>query len=198
MEPDPKIQQIASSWVEQYSDYLYSYAISRTFRKEIAEDLVQDTFLSAIRSYSGFEGKSSIQTWLVSILKNKIVDHFRKASNTREKMIIDQNWEEDGYEYPFRNEEPYQGHWKKGRYPGGHGADILSIMENEEFREILEICLSLLPPKWAAAFALKVMEELESEKVCKELDISASNLWVILHRSRLKLRECLEKRWVEQ
>jgi RNA polymerase sigma-70 factor (ECF subfamily) len=183
-------------WTEKYGDILFSYAMSRIYRRELAEDLVQETFLSALRSKESFKGESKEQTWLISILKNKIIDHYRKAGSSREKMILDQNWEYSGEESPFQQEGPFKGHWKKEAAPGRSGFSMEDMIEKEEFQRILELCVGLLPEKWAAAFTLKIMEECESTEICKDLDISSSNLWVILHRARLKVRECLEKKWM--
>lgn len=181
-----------TQWTELYGDYLYNFAFMKVYRKEIAEDLVQETFLSALKARENFKGQSTEQTWLTSILKNKIIDHYRKVSTSREKMIIDKNWEVTGDDSPFRQSEPFKGHWKEKPT----GFSIEQIIENREFQKILELCLSLLPEKWAAAFSLKIMEECESDEICKDLSITPSNLWVILHRARLKIRECLEKRWI--
>ena len=181
-----------SLWTELYGDYLYNFAFSRLFRKEIAEDLVQETFLSALKARKNFKGQSTEQTWLISILKNKIIDHFRKVSNTREKMILDNQWEISGQDSPFRQEAPFKGHWKNK----DQSFSIEMLIEREEFQTILEDCIKRLPVKWANAFVLKIVEEAESDSVCKDLNISPSNLWVILHRARLKMRDCLEKKWM--
>lgn len=194
MDNNKNIISDPSGWTDKYGDYLYSYAFAKIYRKELAEDLVQETFLSALRTKNNFKGLSTERTWLTSILKNKIIDHYRKASHTREKMLIDQNWEISSEQSPFNQEGPFKGHWKEGKGPSG--ADIEQMIEAKEFQIILEQCLAKLPEKWASAFALKLMEECESDEICKDLNISASNLWVILHRARIKIRECLEKKWI--
>lgn len=187
-----------SLWTEKYGDYLFSYAMSRVFQRELSEDLVQETFLSALKSKEKFKGESKEKTWLTSILKNKIIDHYRKAGTSREKMIIDKNWEVGGENLPFQQEGPFKGHWKKDAAPGKSGFNIEEMIERDEFQKILELCISFLPQKWAAAFTLKIIEECESEEICKELEITSSNLWVLLHRARLKIRQCLEKKWMEK
>ena len=175
-----------SQWVEQHGDYLFNYCLKRVYSREIAEDLTQETFLAAYRSKDSFEGKSSERTWLVSILKRKIVDFYRKKAVQKEDPEVN-------FELPF-----YQsGRWNPGRVPGNWKKEEKSL-ETKEFYDILAYCLSLLPEKWQSTFSLKVMEEISSEKICKELNISKSNLWVILHRARLKLRECLEENWFEK
>lgn len=181
-------------WVDKYGDYLFGFAMSRVFHNELAEDFVQETFLSALQSRKNFKGNSSELTWLSSILKNKIIDHFRKAGTTREKQILDKNWEIRGEASPFQQEGPFKGHWKAGQVSTEW--EIEKAIHSSEFQEILELCLAQLPPNWAAAFTLKIMEECKSEDICKDLKISSSNLWVILHRARLKIRECLEKKWI--
>ncbi|MBN2347765.1 MAG: sigma-70 family RNA polymerase sigma factor [Bacteroidales bacterium] len=179
-------------WVEKYSDYLYNYAITRIYDKETAHDLVQDTFLAGLAAMKEFKGESSEKTWLISILKRKIIDYYRKASRKREKNIIDHDAH---YKLPFVDEGKNKGHWLTDRAPQNWSESVIGKMENEELQKIIDLCVSLLPKKWAAIFTLKIMEEISSEKICKELDISSSNFWVILHRARLKLRECIEDKW---
>ena len=178
------------SWVENYGDYLYTYAYYRVSSAEKAEDLVQETFLSALKSQDKFKGKSSEKTWLVSILKRKIVDHYRKQSRSKE----DVQGKED---FPFIKEGPKKGKWLSDRAPSDWEEKGLMEIDKEEFYRILEFCMSLLPSKWKSVFYLKTMEELESNKICKEIGISSSNLWVILHRARLRLRECFERNWLD-
>ena len=184
--------------VQRYKDRLHNFLYRYTHNHQDCEDLVQETFLSALKSRSDFKGESQERTWLTSILKNKIIDYFRKAGTSREKMIIDNNWESSGDDPPFQKEGPFKGSWKKDHAPGSFGPSIESIIEKEEFQKILELCLSALPEKWAAAFTLKIMEECESAEICKDLNITSSNLWVILHRARVKIRECLEKKWIDK
>jgi RNA polymerase sigma-70 factor (ECF subfamily) len=179
----------AGQWVDLYSDYLFSYAVSRVYSKETAHDLVQDTFLSALKAYSSFEAKSSVRTWLVSILKNKIIDHYRKNARNVEDQIIDS---------PFRDGGDFSGHWLETRAPKGKQFDADTMVSHSEFMQVLTACLERLTPQAAAVFSLKVMEELESSEVCKEVGISSSNLWVILHRARLQMRECLETNWIKE
>jgi RNA polymerase sigma-70 factor (ECF subfamily) len=177
-------------WVEEYGDYLYTYAYYRVNSKEKAEDIVQDTFLSALKARENFKGESSEKTWLVSILKRKIVDHYRKKSRSKE--------EEDNqveYEMPFIKEGTNKGMWDPNRAPADWEDQGIHQIDREEFYKVLKLCISLLPDKWADVFRLKTLEELSSANICKELGISASNLWVILHRARHRLRECFETKW---
>ncbi|MBT4337971.1 MAG: sigma-70 family RNA polymerase sigma factor [Bacteroidetes bacterium] len=184
-----------NTWVENHGDFLFNYASGRIYNQETAEDIVQETFLSAYKARNNFKGKSSERTWLVSILKNKIIDFYRKKANNPELSDYDFELETDQDDSPFISEGAFKGHWKDGQGPGNWHLSALSKMESEEFYAVLHLCLSLLPVKWSSAFSLKFLEDLESEKVCKHLNISASNLWVIMHRARLQLRVCMDKNW---
>lgn len=184
------------NWVDEYGDILYSYALSRIYNPETAQDLVQDTFLSGLKAIENFEQRSSIKTWLISILKRKIIDFYRKKSTSHEKLTNDltKDWESDTS--PFEPEGLNKGHWKEDRVPQVWDMSGQESMEKEEFQKALIKCISFLPPKWAACFTLKVIEEIPTDEVCKEIEITSSNLWVMLHRARLQLRECMEKNWV--
>lgn len=176
-------------WVESYGDYLYNYTYFRINNKEICEDLIQETFISALKAKDSFRGESAELTWLMAILKRKVIDFFRKQYTVKEKSVSD-------YSSPFREDGMFEGHWLESKVPKEWNMDADSSLNNEEFTRILEYCLSLLPPKWRSVFMLKFMEELNSDEVCKEVGCSSSNFWVIMHRTRLKLRECMESNWL--
>ena len=178
-----------SRWIEEYGDYLYSYAYFRLSSKELAEDLVQETFLAALHSMHNFKGDSKEKTWLVAILKRKIIDHYRKKSNTAIPS-------EKNKDTPFIDEGEKKGQWDQTRVPEDWEHKNISSTDKDEFYKILDLCLSLLPEKWSCVFRWKTMEDYSSQKICKELGISSSNLWVIMHRARLRLRECFEKKMV--
>lgn len=183
-------------WVELYGDYLFNYAISRVNDKDQAYDIVQDTFLAALKAQKNFEGRSTEKTWLISILKRKIIDLYRKNSRNKEHKLLDKNFNEGREALPFEADGDNQGHWKNDKTPADWQISPDSAVENEELRDILKNCIGLLPDKWNSVFAMRVVEEMETEEVCKELDITASNLWVILHRAKHQLRECVEKNWI--
>ena len=184
-----------SNWVSLYSDYLFNYAITRIQNKDTALDLVQETFLAALKSKENFRGESSEKTWLTSILKRKIIDLYRKKLSSKEDYETYEKLHASGFESPFLREGDVEGHWSPDSLPKDWHLDDGFSIESKEFQKILENCLSRLPGKWAACFSLKVIEEEITEVVCKELGITPSNLWVILHRARLQLRDCMEKQW---
>jgi RNA polymerase sigma-70 factor (ECF subfamily) len=182
-------------WVERYGDYLFNFAVVRVNDQEKAEDLVQETFLSALKAKDNFQGKSSERTWLISILKRKIIDLYRKNYASRESSLAEFEHEISDKEF-YRDEPPFKGKWLEGRGPHSHSLLPEGMLEQEELMEIIRLCISLLPPNLASAFVMKMIDESESEEICKELGITASNLWVMLHRARLKMRQCVESKWL--
>jgi len=177
----------SSKWVALYADQLYYFANSRLRNSAVAEDLVQETFLSALKAQEKFKGNSTEKTWLYSILKNKIIDYFRKASTKNEKNILDND---EGNTDSFFHDK---GSWKNRDGFVTSKDEASRLVESKEFYAILEKCLAQLPLKTQLAFRYKHLEELNTDEVCKELEISASNYWVLLHRARLSLRDCLTK-----
>ncbi|MHC5035844.1 MAG: sigma-70 family RNA polymerase sigma factor [Planctomycetota bacterium] len=174
-------------WIEKYGDDLYRYAMFRVRNPEIAEEVVQETFLAALKGKESFSGRSSEKTWLFGILKHKIVDSIRKSTRDRKQASFDAA---EGSVDDFFDPK---NHWKSG--PASWEANPDEIVEKKEFLEVLETCLTHLPERLARAFSLREMEALESEEICKILGISATNLGVMLHRARARLRHCLEVNW---
>jgi len=180
-----------AKWIENFSDSLFSYAIVRVSDREIARDLVQETFLSALQNLASFRGDSSEKTWLFTILKNKIIDHYRKSSTDKTVSFSE-------VEGVFSLDDYFDadGEWKESAGPvnwsgGGH-----DDFHSKEFHEVLQKCLSKLTAQCRAIFTLKYLEELEFEEICKKLLVSTSNYWVIMHRAKLTLRRCIEKNWI--
>lgn len=178
-------------WVQDHGDYLFSYAISRVSSRDKAEDLVQDCLLSAFAAREKFRGGSSERTWLISILKRKIIDHYRKQSRNPESAV-------DTFHMPFHKGGEHDGGWIKDHAPSDWAISSLDGNEDEDLMRVIQYCISLLSPKMAASFTLKTLEEISTEDICKELGISESNLWVLLHRARLQLRECIESQWYKK
>ena len=173
-------------WIDNYADYMYNYAVVRVNNGDLAKDLVQDTFFAGLRSAKNFQGKSTERTWLVSILKRKIIDHYRKINSKKGQAEVRMNFYDDG-----ENE----GNWLEERVPQSWDNQSEKSIENEELKSQLESCIDALPEKYAMVFRMKTIQEFETEEICKELDITASNLWVIIHRARTQLRKCMEDNW---
>lgn len=183
---------VFEKWVNQFSDELYSWALYKTSSKETAEDLVQETFLSAFNKINTFQGKSQPKTWLFSILNNKVIDYYRlSAKTTKQTFSISEN---SGYELTDElfNET---GNWKNN--------DINPIWEQEEelldnpeFNNIMQDCMGDLPKKWKSALTSKYLIDKNADEICQELEITLSNYWQIVHRAKLLLKKCLEMKWL--
>jgi RNA polymerase sigma-70 factor (ECF subfamily) len=176
-----------SVWVDQYGDYLFRYAMLRLRDRPAAEDLVQETFLAALKNRESFAGGSSETTWLVGILKHKIADHFRRQA--RESPAEDGDLREQPDPSPFDR----SGHWESG--PADWGGNPADLFRQKEFLEQFTECLSGLSPNQANAFTLREIDGADTGEICKVLNVTETNLWVILHRARMLLRRCLETRW---
>jgi RNA polymerase sigma-70 factor (TIGR02943 family) len=183
-----------AKWVNLYSDYLYKYAYYRVNNDELAQDLVQDCFLAALNGAHSYTGAASEKTWLVSILKNKIIDHYKKASTKNESPLQLSAYDAPSYDYFFDKEA--NGHWKSVTKPKDW-ATADNNFDTKEFYKTLEKCLGQLPEKWKGVFTMTLLDDADAKLVCKEFDISSSNFWVIIHRAKLQVRACLEKNWLK-
>jgi RNA polymerase sigma-70 factor (ECF subfamily) len=180
-------------WLEQYGDFLYSVAYLRLHDRAAAEDAVQETLLAAWKSRERFAGLSSERTWLVGILKRKIVDQLRRMF--RERPLQDLSEGEDIDDVGHYPSGKWRGHWIPSEGPVDWGDNPDAILERREFWDALEQCLGALPARLSAVFVLYEMEEMPADDICRELGITPTNLWVMLHRARKRLRLCLEQRW---
>jgi RNA polymerase sigma-70 factor (TIGR02943 family) len=175
-------------WVDEHGDCLYRYALVRVRTPEAAQDLVQETFLAALRAYEKFGGRSSERSWLCSILKNKIVDYYRKLG--RETSFTDMESLSDEFSEKF-----VEGWWIHAIGPKDWRPKSDAVAHNSEFWATMRRCLGKLPEKIANVFMLREMEELSTKEICAMLSVTESNLGVMLHRARMALRECLEMNW---
>ena len=179
------------NWVKAHADYLYSYTLSRLNDEEQAKDLVQETFLAALQKVDRFEGKSSERTWLTAILKNKIIDVYRKKSSGLAN-ITEQKAEEE--QKDFFEEDT--GHWTQAHQPLPFGIEDHEPLRGKEFNHILQLCMQKLPVLWMSVFTMKHLDDATTEFICSELRVTQANFWVIIHRAKLSLRACLQKNWI--
>lgn len=177
----------ATTWVKEYGDMLYRFAYVRVNDRIVAEDLVQDTFVSALKGYDSFEQRSSEKSWLFSILKHKIIDYYRAKGRNQ----VDTIESEDVIDSLFDN----SGHWKSDVPFVSWKTTPEEDFQNDEFRGILQKCVAHLSDVQKKVFSFRDLDGLSGEDICKLLDISSSNLWVITHRARHALRDCLTKNW---
>ena len=187
-----------SKWLLLYGDYLFSVAMMKVNDSHLAEDLLQETFLSAIKAASAFKGESSEKTWLTRILLNKITDHYRKKSVLKEAQEYLTQSEQSFTQHFFESEDNAIPHWLDDTYPKDWGAGADASINRQEFENILHGCIKKMPEKLSVVFLAKYMEEESSENICKDFDLSPSNYWVIIHRAKVLMRGCLEKNWFQK
>jgi RNA polymerase sigma-70 factor (ECF subfamily) len=169
--------------------YLLRVAQLQLRDPDLAEDVVQETLLAALAAQAGFTGKSSVKTWLTGILKHKIVDAIRqKQRQPVFEASFDEETDLDEFDPLFKD----NGSWDAKPADWGDPENALS---RQQFFEVMQTCLEKLPPNTARAFTMREVMELDSEEICKELAITPNNLWVILYRARMALRQCLEQNW---
>lgn len=175
-----------NEWVQRYGNLLYRYALARVRRGEVAEELVQETLLSAWRARKSFKEHASEKTWLIAILKRKIIDWIRVAvrSRSRTESQPDDRLDQMFHGGQWRN-KPSE--WEQGTPESG--------LQRAEFWNVVHGCTSKLPPRLREVFVLWHLDEQSSENVCESLDVTPSNLWVLLHRARLRLWGCLHRNW---
>lgn len=166
---------------------LMRFAVLQLRDEQSAEDVVQDTMLAALQGREKFSGRAQLKTWLVSILKNKIVDCIRKRSRETPLPEVSDSESED-FDALFQAD----GHWLEA--PSSWGNPEASLQQSC-FYDVLELCMQALPENLARVFTMREILEMETEEICKELAISTSNCWVVLYRARMRLRECLQLRW---
>jgi RNA polymerase sigma-70 factor (TIGR02943 family) len=178
-------------WVDEHGDVLYRYALERVRKPEVAQDLVQETLLVAVRTQERFRGGSTVRSWLCGILKHKICDYYRKRG--RETSFTDLEFLADECAERFVPE----GYWVHMNGPKEWRPEPDEVMHRDEFWKMMRDCLSKLPERIATVFVMREMDEVESKEICAVLSISDSNLWVMLYRARMALRECLAMNWFE-
>lgn len=180
---------LIETWVDEHADYLFRYALPRLRDRHTVEEVLQETFLSALKSVDKFRGDSSPRTWLVGLLRRKIADHYRKRYREGEGESIETT-------------DPMIDAWfdEKGSWivqPKKCELDPGQLQEHADFWTVLQSCLQALPERLADAFTLRVVDDRKPDEVCKVLSITPTNLWVALHRARARLRTCLEVNWFE-
>ena len=176
-------------WVQLHADYLFNYTIMRVNNHDLAKDLVQETFFSGVKGQNNFRGQASERTWLVSILKRKIIDYYRKINSAKGKKEVRMSFYEEGRK---------KGSWLEESVPQSWDNEAEKKIENDELKKTLNDCISELPEKHKMVFLLKTVQEYETKEICNELGITSSNLWVIIHRARLQLRKCIEENWFKK
>lgn len=176
-----------AGWVEAHGDALYRFALSRLGNPTAAEDLVQDTFIAALQARDAFTGASTERTWMIGILRHKLIDQLRRRCR---ELPLPADAEGDAVVDAMFHPG---GHWR--RPPGAGDVDAAALADDREFWEVFARCRAALPARQAALFSLRTLEDVAPEQLCQDFGVSATNLWVLLHRARTRLRACLEEHW---
>jgi len=179
------------NWFNLYADELFGWAFHKTSSKEMAEDLVQDTFLSAVKGLKNFKSNSQPKTWLFAILNNKIIDYYRKRAKSAaiESKAVElksikqtdsffdshQNWITTGNEVAWEEE--------------------VHLLDDKEFNKTLDHCVNELPENWRLAVVSKYLSDKTTDQICQEMGVTLSNYWQIVHRAKLLLKKCIDHNW---
>jgi len=180
------------NWIAQHGDFLFRFAMLKLRDEHLAEDAVQETLLAALQGQQSFAGDSAERTWLVGILKHKVVDLIRKKVREPTLVNVDEEMEfgeDEVTDAMFDN----TGHWVTPCQDWGSPDKVL---EQKRFWAILNECLKRLPPQLAMLYSLREISGMETEDICKDLNITPTNSWVMLHRARLGLKQCFELTWL--
>ena len=173
----------ADSWLTEHGDYLFRMARRQLHSDELAEDAVQETLLAALAAQARYAGDATPRTWLTGILKHKIIDLIRRQM--REVDIPRDTDGEEAVDSLFKQD----GHWAEPLRPWGNPD---TEAELSQLRRALDACADRLKPTMAQVFSLREVAGMETADICKELGITPTNCWVLLHRARLFMRHCLE------
>jgi RNA polymerase sigma-70 factor (ECF subfamily) len=172
--------------------YLLKFARLQLRDAAWAEDVVSETLLAALAKPQAFAARSQLRTWLVGILKHKIVDVLRAR---KREVTLDSGADDDSADPLEHMAFKADGHFAERPADWGNPEQDLS---SRQFMAILEACAEKLPAVQGRLFLMREWLELSSEEICKELGLTPTNLYVQLHRARLRLRECLELNWFQQ
>ncbi len=179
-------QLYPDTWVDAYADYLFNYAVARVSDAEIAKDLVQETFFAGLKSAKNFKGDAAERTWLIAILKRKVIDHYRKINSNKGKAEVRMS---------YSSSSDSEGDWLEEQVADPFSTPENNDMENEELGLAIQSCIGKLPKKQAQVFKMKTIQGVSTEDICNELGINPSNLWVMIHRARTALMGCLNENW---
>jgi len=189
MSDEQKSEADPAVWLKDHGDHLYGYAMYRLRDKHMAEDMVQETLLSAWKAYGKFEGRSSIKTWLTTILHNKIVDFVRKAA--RQRLVFSG----EDLDNELSGEFSETGHINAEFGAKQWASRPDDMAQKGDFWRVLQSCIDHLPTVTAEVFRMREIDGLSTEEICELKGIGKNNFWVILHRARKGLRACMESNW---
>lgn len=182
------LPQISILELETHRQCLFRYALRQLRNEDHAQDCVQDTLLAALQSPQHFSGNSSVRTWLVGILKHKIIDHFRRVAREQPLELDEEEMSLEDLDGLFKED----GHFMMSPL---HWSNPEQALSQRKFFEVLEHCMDELPKTAAQVFHMREVMGLDTDEICSNLAITSNNCWVLLYRARMALRSCLEQCW---
>lgn len=177
--------------IEAERDYLFRYALAQLRERDAAEEAVQETLLAALESLAGFQGQSSVRTWLTSILRFKLIDALRRKKKDERFEPLPDEVDDSDFDGLFAAD----GHWREPVQAWGQPERELI---NSQFWEIFERCSEAMPRRTAMVFVMREVMGVDIADICKQLEITATNCSVMLYRARMSLRECFSTRWMPE
>ncbi len=186
-----ELDRTIKNWFHLHADELFSWAFYKTSSKEIAEDLVQETFLSAVKGFKNFKGNSKPKSWLFAILNNKIIDFYRKRAKS---SAIHSKGEEQRFMKQTNSYFDSNDNWK---VTGNEVAweEEVHLLDNSEFNRTLYQCVNELPDNWRLAVVSKYLSDKTTDQICQEMSVTVSNYWQIVHRAKVMLKKCIDHNW---
>jgi RNA polymerase sigma-70 factor (ECF subfamily) len=175
--------------IESARPRLMRYARMQLRNDAWAEDAVSETLLAAVEKPESFDGRSQPLTWLVGILKHKIVDQLRRRA--REVPLVGRGEDDEGAAFEAAMFDD-SGHFVE--MPATWG-DPQACLGERQFIEVLDACVEKLPERLGRVFMMREWLELKTAQTCDELQVTPGHLAVMMHRARLRLRECLQLHW---
>ncbi len=182
----------ARAWLERHGNYLYCYAFARLRNSSLSEQLLEETLVTGMGSPKTFSSYGCERSWLLGILSKRIRDRYRRPFTHRD--LSSQNSEPGELEF-FENTGEWTAHWREAQAPVLWTTDPQQLGKSPGFWETFDRCLSFLSEVAANAFTLREIDGLPPEEICEILNVSETDLRVILHEARLKLRRSLEVEW---
>lgn len=192
-EPESGISSLLSDteFLENLRRQMLKFATLQLSDPHLAEDAVQEALIGALKNAGSFGGRAALKTWVFAILKNKIADVLRhKQRLVNASSLMREDEEDENFSSLFDS----KGFWKADERPAAWANPEQSLRE-AQFWRVFEACLEHLPGNQARVFMMREFIELDSHEICATVGITVSNLNVMLHRARIRLRECLENQW---
>jgi len=179
------------AFLQDLRKQMLRFAMIQLSDSHLADDVVQEALMGALKSSQAFRGQAALKTWVFAILKNKIADALRqKHRHEQVRVLLQEDEELEDFSDVFKP----NGHWQPAERPASWG-NPQETLDQTQFWAVFEFCLDHLPNQQGRAFMMREFVELSTQEICQELGITLTNLNVLLHRARMRLRECLNIKW---